>query len=244
MEFTAETLIKNWEDFQSIIKKSIPSRADELIKMYDKFEDRVMYAPASGMEHYHNAFPGGYVDHVIRVFKCAHKVYESWSDMGADMSGYTLEELSFAAINHDLGKIGDMDNPYYEPNQSEWHRKNQGKIYDYNANIVNMEVPHRGLWMLQNHGIHVSQNEYIAIMIHDGMYVEGNWFYYKNKTKPLHTNMALILHQADLMASRIEYERWKNNSSSNPTQTSPIKTKKVLSDSTSRQVDVFKDLFG
>jgi len=57
-----------------------------------------MYAPASGMEHYHNAFPGGYVDHVIRVFQCAHKVYESWGDMGADMSGYTPEELSFAAI--------------------------------------------------------------------------------------------------------------------------------------------------
>jgi len=41
MEFTAEELVKNWETFLSIIKNEIPSRADELIKMYDTFEDRV-----------------------------------------------------------------------------------------------------------------------------------------------------------------------------------------------------------
>ena len=33
--------------------------------------------------------------------------------MGTDSSTYTLEELVFSAINHDLGKIGDEQNESY-----------------------------------------------------------------------------------------------------------------------------------
>jgi hypothetical protein len=35
--------------------------------MYDEFEDRIAMMPASSMAHFHNAFAGGYIDHVLRV---------------------------------------------------------------------------------------------------------------------------------------------------------------------------------
>ena len=38
-------------------------------------------------------------------------------------------------MHHDLGKVGDMEQDYYVPNPSEWHRINQGKIYDFNKNL-------------------------------------------------------------------------------------------------------------
>ena len=151
--------------------------------MYNGFADRMMMAPASGVEHFHNCFIGGYVDHVLRVMECSANLYNLWKKMGADMSGYTTEELAFSALNHDLGKIGDMNHEYYVPNPSEWHRKNQGKIYNVNPDIQNMSVPHRSLWLLQEFSIKYSQNEMIAIMTHDGLYDDGNATYLKTWDK-------------------------------------------------------------
>jgi len=90
-----------------------------------------MMMPASGTAHYHNCFIGGYVDHVIRVMECALDVDELWSKHGATKD-YTTEELIFSAMNHDLGKIGTEEAEQYIHNPSDWHRKNQGKLYTNN----------------------------------------------------------------------------------------------------------------
>ena len=75
--------------------------------------------------------PGTQISYFVsNVIKCAKKVYELWTDMEADMSGYTKEELIFTALNHDIGKMGfpGEGNEIYQPNDSEWHRKNLGKV--------------------------------------------------------------------------------------------------------------------
>ena len=168
------------------------------------------------------------------------------------MSGYTTEELAFSALNHDLGKIGDMNHEYYVPNPSEWHRKNQGKIYNVNPDIQNMSVPHRSLWLLQEFGIKYSQNEMIAIMTHDGLYDDGNATYLKtwDKDRKLRNHMPLLLHQADHMASMIEFEKWNKGGVQasaplvkNSTPTFKKKTPKISSANDNAQ-DLFKDLFG
>ena len=46
--------------------------------MYDDYEERIVMMPASSVAHYHNAFAGGYVDHVLRVMNCAKKLYDAW----------------------------------------------------------------------------------------------------------------------------------------------------------------------
>ena len=151
----------------------------------------------------------------------AQRLKRQWEEMGATIN-FTKEELMFSALNHDLGKLGDMDYEYYHVNESEWHIKNQGKIYEGSKEITHMPVPHRSLWMLQEFGIKVTQNEYIAIMSHDGIYDEGNATYLKTylPERALKTNLPIILHHADHMASRIEYEKWK---STNPTKKKFIK---------------------
>jgi hypothetical protein len=37
--------------------------------------------PAAHKKEYHNAFPGGYVDHVLRVIRCAIKQARLWGDL-------------------------------------------------------------------------------------------------------------------------------------------------------------------
>jgi hypothetical protein len=72
-----------------------------------------------------------------------------------------------------------------------------------------MTVPDRGLWLLNQLNIEVSKNEYLAIKLHDGLYDESNKPYlisWAPETK-LRTSLPYIIHQADLLAARVEFER-------------------------------------
>ena len=105
--FTAEELVENYEKFRKLINQTFTGeRLDALNKMYDHFEERMIYTPASSVEHFHNAFPGGYVDHVLRVTRNALKVYDLYTELGMGMNDYTRENLIFTALHHDLGKLG------------------------------------------------------------------------------------------------------------------------------------------
>ena len=133
MNYTAEKLQANYDVFLSYIDKYITEpRTTQLKKLYTDHAERIMIMPAAGTDHHHNAWPGGYVDHVMRVIDCALELKTLWIKMGAAIN-YTEEELVFAAINHDLGKMGTEEAEQYLPNDSEWHRKNLGKIYMYNS---------------------------------------------------------------------------------------------------------------
>jgi hypothetical protein len=215
MSLTTDQIAENWKQFRQSVDDWFPVRARELHNMYDVFEDRILVMPASSVNHYHNAFEGGYVDHILRVMGCAQKLYTTWGEMGADLSGFTIEELMFAAMHHDLGKAGfpHEGGEVYIPNSSEWHRKNQGKIYTHNPNIPFTMVPDLSLWTLQYFKIPVTWYEYQGIRVHDGLYDEANKPYFISRTpeSKLRTNLPLILHHADHMAARIEYESWKNN---------------------------------
>ena len=222
----AEQIQENWDKLIFIIEDTFSGeRKTNLIKFYETFKERMMFAPASGKEHYHNAFPGGYISHVLHIIECAKRVHTQWAEMGANIN-YTKEELIFAAMHHDLGKVGDFDEDYYIPNDSEWHRKNQGLIYKHNSQLQYMKVPDRGLWMLQQYGIKVTDKEYIGIKLTDGLYDEANKSYLMgyNPDFNLRSNMAYILHQADMMATHIEFDQW-NRSDEEVVNTKVPKTK-------------------
>jgi len=207
---TAEQIQSNWDEFCENIETYISSpRREKLLEFYEKYEDRIMMMPAAHKKEYHNAFPGGYVEHVNRVVRCAIKQQGLWADEGADMSTFTEEELVFSAINHDLGKMGDEENESYIPQTDKWRREKLGEDYMFNKAVPFASVPDRGLFLLQSHGIRYSFNEMVAIQTHDGLYDEGNkkyLFAFQPEQKP-RTSLPFILHQADLMAARIEFER-------------------------------------
>ena len=248
MNLTEEQLLQNWKDLMEVInKKFVGERRQKLLAMYESFQERMMFAPASGNINYHNAFVGGYVDHVLRVIKCTEQTYELWRGMGSTMKGYTFEELMFAALNHDLGKVGDLDKDLYVPNPSEWHRKNQGSLWNLNPELKWMPVQHRSLWLLQHHAIKVSENEMIAIMVHDGLYDEANTQYFKhyNTDRQFKNNMPLVLHQADLIASKIEGEINEVQGEVKKASNSIHKKKSLDTASANKSVDdIFAGLFG
>jgi hypothetical protein len=210
MNLTAEQIQGNWDALMGYIKDYISSpRKEKLLEFYEQYSERLMLMPAAHKKEYHNAFPGGYVEHVLRVIRCAIKQAELWDSEGCDMSTFTMEELVFSALNHDLGKMGDETEESYIPQTDQWRKDKLGEDYMFNVKVPFSSVPDRGLFMLQSHGIQYTFNEMVAIQTHDGLYDEANKKYLLNfmpEQKP-RTSLPFILHQADLMAARIEFER-------------------------------------
>jgi hypothetical protein len=209
MKLEAVKIQSNWIEFMSNIDTHISSpRKEKLVEFYEKYQERVILMPASHKKEYHSAFPGGYVDHVNRVVKAALSMSGVWESFGCDMTTFTTEELVFSAINHDLGKMGSVDEESYITQDDKWRREKLGEDYKFNTKVPFASVPDRGLFMLQSHGITYTFNEMLAIQTHDGLYDDANKKYlmtYMPEQKP-RTSLPFILHQADMMAARIEFE--------------------------------------
>lgn len=244
MKLNGEQILENYNKFLSYIDSYIEGdRKEKLRKLYDEHAERISIMPASPATHHHNAFPGGYVDHVMRVIDIALDLHKLWTKWQADTSNYTEEELVFSAMNHDLGKIGTKEHEMYMPNDSEWHRKNLGQLYRMNGQAPFMPIQDRSLFLLQQYGIDVTINEWIAIKSHDGLYDESNkpYFISRNADSKLKTHLPILLHHADCMAARIEYEHWLNNSASEINNKAALKGQSPLVDKKNAQN--LKDIF-
>ena len=66
MIFLDENKIKeDYDRFMSLIEED--ERSENLKRMYEDLDQELAAAPAAAVHHHHNAFPGGYLDHVLRV---------------------------------------------------------------------------------------------------------------------------------------------------------------------------------
>ena len=87
-QLTAEQIQMNWEELIDIINKyiSFDERKDRLLTMYDDFKERMMFAPASAKGHFHNAMPGGYVEHILHIISFSLELKQIWANNGADIN--------------------------------------------------------------------------------------------------------------------------------------------------------------
>jgi len=66
------------------------------------------------------------------------------------------------------------------------------------------------LYILQKFDISVTEKEWIAIKLSDGMYDDSNKAYLKNHgVYPMKTNLPYIIHWADHMACTVERDQTK-----------------------------------
>ena len=244
-QLTPEEIQHNWGNLRQLIDATFSGeRLERLNEMYDFFEERMCLAPASGREHFHNAHPGGYVEHVLHITQFSYQIYKLWKQNGATIDNFTVEELLFAALHHDLGKVGNLVGDNYIENDSDWHRKNQGLIYKHNPKIDYMTITDRACWILQHFGVKMTETEFIGMRLADGLYEEANKSYYMNwsKDNQLSTNLAYILHQADMMASKIEYDQWARGD--HDLKVDKVKEEKKKTEQSKAANQAFKELFG
>lgn len=115
-------------------------------------------APATTLTDLYNAFEGGLIDHLLRVATYAIKINETLSETEKVDKGSLLK----VALLHQIGKA-----KMYTPCTSEWHRKNQGKMYEYKNDLVSMRVGERSAYYALSHGIKLTDEEYAAMLSFD-----------------------------------------------------------------------------
>ena len=215
MALSAEKIQSNYDKHLKIVDTYLGDRKKDVLSMLTHMEETYVMAPASGKTWYHSAFAGGYVDHVNRVVQYAVKQSRLYEEMGGTID-YTEEELVFAALFHDLGKIGDGDKPNYIPQTDKWRQDKLSEMYTFNSELDFMLIPDRSLFILQKFGIKVSQKEFLAIRCHDGVFDKANeaYFFSNVESSRQKTSIISVLHSADFLASKVEYDMWKREGGS------------------------------
>ena len=87
-----------------------------------------------------------------------------------------------------------------------------GEVYTINPKCINMNGADKSIYTIQSFGIVLTQDEWITIKIHEGMYDEENGKYLKTSKADdyLRTSLPYLIHHADMMATRIEREYFIN----------------------------------
>ena len=130
-------LEENYNKCIEALKQSFDGeRLEKLLHMYSMEElgPNLMLSPASGNVNYHNAYEGGYIDHVMNVARNSLRMMKLYKEAGGIVD-FTQEELLFSAFHHDLGKSGAKGNMAYNTQESEWHRTNRDEDYTLNDEI-------------------------------------------------------------------------------------------------------------
>ena len=104
--YTEQQLQANYDKFIAFVKKAFASQPEileKLLHMYSPEElgMELTVAPASGRLHFHSAYIGGYIDHVMNVCKNAIGQMTQFKNNGGTID-FEVEELLFAALHHDL----------------------------------------------------------------------------------------------------------------------------------------------
>lgn len=191
-------LEENYVKFLSLVDKLDDSRKSAVLNMLNDLGDRLVIAPASHKTEYHSAYPGGLVEHSLFVCMNLLKLVKLFAP-----NKWSNDTLILVSLFHDLGKVGNEKNDFYIPQDSDWH-KERGMMYKFNENLEYMTHAQRSLYMLQHYNIPLSQEEYIAILVHDGQYAEENRKYAMKEGM-----LATMLHQADIISVQQEKEKNK-----------------------------------
>lgn len=194
---TEEEILENFKKFEELCQR-LGSRTRAINLMLEDMGTRIATAPASSRKMFHAAYPGGLVDHSLRVARYALTLRNS-IDMYESIS---VESVIFAALFHDFGKVGEPGadgRDYYVVQASEWHREKQGQYYIHNDQIPYMDNVDHTFYCLLHYGIKPSQEEYLAIRLNDGPYAKANRQYAMKEPK-----LALLIHAADRMACEAE----------------------------------------
>jgi hypothetical protein len=207
MNTEPEQIKANYDKLMSVIDEYFEDdQLDNIKSLFNHFEDRVIETPASGRPNYHNCFVGGWLDHTLRVIETSLKMREHFIELGVEVTA-TENDVVLSAMFHDLGKLGDLNHPYYKYQTDEWRRNKLQEWYTYNPGLESMSVTDRALWLLQHFNIKISEEVWKAIKMSDGMFDKGNEDLYRKSTDSRNV-LHYIVHFGDWMSTVVEKQHY------------------------------------
>lgn len=168
----------------------IKTKRDNIKELIECMGDGGFYeSPCSGAHHL--AEPGGLLEHSLNVLTLARDLARAWE------STIPEDSITISALLHDLGKMGDHGKPNYAENYLKDGSRSSAKPYITNTNLV--YIPHevRSVLIAERY-IYLSEEEERAILWHNGLYGQ-----FRNDITGKETELYMIIHFADMWASRI-----------------------------------------
>ena len=211
--FDDSELDSHVEDFLDIIKTEFSGdRQEKLLELYntEPYKTQLREAPASSIGFFHNAYIGGYCTHIQNVIRNCRAQYSFYKNVGGTID-FELEELIFAAMHHDLGKLGDETGAQYLLNENDWEISKRNMFFKTNPDIQHMDPSTRGYYILSQFEVKYTWKEMLGIRLADGLYEEGNKEFLTGfgEAKQLKTNLPAILHVSDFFAAKLESDEYK-----------------------------------
>lgn len=157
-------------------------------------------APCSGS--FHLAKEGGLVEHSLNVLDVATVLFHKLN------SDIPMDSLIICCLLHDLGKMGQFGKPNYVPNMikdgrptkanpEQKYKQSESKPFETNPDLLYVDHEVRSV-AIASRFIELTEEEQQAILWHNGLYSS-----FKYQIPGKETPLYLILHFADLWASRV-----------------------------------------
>ena len=151
---TDEKITSNAQKYFEVGRK-YDFMTDELIEFLGA---EFVKAPNSTKTEYLGCFDGGLINHSLQVAKQMIIINKTLSE------NKKLDEKSImkVAFLHQIGKA-----KLFKECKNEWQKTNQGKLYEYNNDLISMRVSERSLYYILNNGVTLTELEYQAIINYD-----------------------------------------------------------------------------
>jgi hypothetical protein len=184
-----EILYKNWETFRTQLEK-LSERTPNIAHFIEQLEElELPTTPASTRLDYVCAYPGGLVEHSLRVLTYVAKLRKVYG-LEKDISATSAILVS---LLHDVGKVGYNNKPYYLPQEDEWKKTKLGQMYEINQKLAFIPVSQLSLKLLTQNSFMLDLDEWYAISnVRDN--TKDQYF---SKYEP---KLSILLNQAITMA--------------------------------------------
>ena len=116
-------------------------------------------SPASPALDMYGCYPGGLVDHLLKVCKYSIEL----NNLLPEQIRVDMKSIIKVVFLAQIGKTF-----LFKPNESEWHRNTLGKMYEYRDNeLIVMTVGERSVYYAMKYGVQLTEEEYQAIVNSD-----------------------------------------------------------------------------
>lgn len=174
-KISPEELLSNFNTYsKTLAKVNTSGRLDDLLS---DIGERLLMTPRSIYEET-GGNPG---DLILYSLKVASKAREICSKFNLD-----AKKMIRISLLHELGKIGSVHPEpldYFLPQESDWHREKLGQSYTYNKDLSRMTIPHRTIHILNKYSFDFDEEEYLSILLSQGMHLQENSFYGKTSSE-------------------------------------------------------------
>ena len=166
-KYTESQLEDNYKTFLKFIEDTFTGeRQEKMLHMFGTDDGclglRALISPASSIDRFHNAYDGGYIDHVLGVCKTVRGVKVLLQSIGANID-FTDDEMMFARLIMTSENLVQLRESSMCTTIVSGIEKTKVSCTILMPDIHWMSVTDRSIWLLQHFEIKITEKEFLGI---------------------------------------------------------------------------------